>query len=254
ALVLLASSAGIRTVIHEHNDVPGRANAFLERIVTSVAVTFDETRGFLMNRAVTVTGNPLREDIARLAQSSGRATGTVTTVLVIGGSQGARSLNRVVAEALIALEQDMPGRLRIVHIAGPIDAESVRDRYASSGIRATTYTFVDKIQELYAMADLAVTRSGAAAIFELALYGKPMIMIPYPNKRNSQYKNARYFADKGAALYFDEKEMDASLLKKLIGQLIADRALQARLTANARKLSRPDAASLLARVVQSAGS
>jgi len=253
ALILLASLFRIRTIIHEQNVVPGRANLFLDRIVTRVAVTFDETKKYLKNRNIIVTGNPLREDIILRRSSSGAGTPAKKdgrlTILVMGGSQGARSLNALVSEALGAMDQSIIGRIDVLHIAGAVDAAPLGEKYRLKKISAKTFSFVDNIHDLYEACDMAITRSGAAAVFELALYGKPMILVPYPFKKNSQRLNARYFCERGAALCAEEKEVTVNELALMIQRLISDDKARERLSNAAKRLARPDAARCLAKAV-----
>ena len=102
----------------------------------------------------------------------------------------------------------------------------VSKRYKEKGISAKTISFIEDIHDAYSRSDLAISRSGAAAIFELSLYAKPMILIPYPFRKNNQRFNAKYFADKGAAIYKEENTLNSAMLKSLITELVNDKTVR----------------------------
>jgi len=249
--ILIASLMGIKTIIHEQNCIPGRANIILDRFVDKVCVSFDESKKYFKNKRVVLTGNPLRKSIIfSEAADAHKYFGLVKnkfTVLIIGGSQGARSLNRLVYNAIIELGADMKKKLQILHITGPQDAEAVGEIYKNEKVSAKTFAFIDNIHKAYRIANLAISRSGAAAVFELALYGIPTILIPYPYEKNNQRSNAAYFSRHDACIYKEEKDLDSSKLKGIIEDLINDKTRQKRLSENVKKLSHPDAGKDLAR-------
>jgi len=253
ALVLLGSLMNVKTVIHEQNLIPGRTNRLLDRIAGGVALSFPETEKYFSNKNKTVTGNPLREESLRGTRSGAlggfRPDSKRITILVMGGSQGARSLNRLVCESIALLSKTKKEHLRVIHIAGAKKTEKIQKRYDEEGIRARVYAFIPNINEAYGMCDIAISRSGAAAVFELAAFKKPMILIPYPDKKNNQRSNALYFAEKGAAIYREEKSLRTKELRDLISDLIDDPSRRRALAENVGKLSVTDGATKLARFV-----
>lgn len=253
SVILLASFLGIKGIIHEQNLVPGRANRILDRFVKSIAVSFEDTKKFFKNSNVILTGNPLRKGISlsdktRSSDSLGLDQNKFT-MLVMGGSQGARSLNRLVSSAIVHLGRDIIDKLQIIHIAGPKDFEGLSRLYRDNGVSAKTFSFLDNIYDAYGACDLAVSRSGAAAICELSLYAKPMVLIPYPFKKNNQRFNAKYFAEKGAAVYKEEADLDNNKLSHILNDLVNDEGRLQRLSNNARILACPDATMKLAEEV-----
>lgn len=253
AVLLLASKMKIKTVIHEQNLVPGRTNRFLDRRVNRVAVSFEETKKYFKNKNVVFTGNPLRSESLRECRSEAFAKMELEkdklTVLVMGGSQGARSLNNLVSRALTLLSSEKKKRLQLIHIAGRGNSGALREFYLKNGMNAKVFDFIENINEAYSSCDLAVSRSGAAAVFELAFFAKPMILIPFPNEKNNQRFNAEAFAEKNAAIYRDEKTLTESGLKDLIDDLIDKPDMRKTLAENAKNLSTRDAARKLAEEV-----
>jgi UDP-N-acetylglucosamine--N-acetylmuramyl-(pentapeptide) pyrophosphoryl-undecaprenol N-acetylglucosamine transferase len=173
-------------------------------------------------------------------------TAGVPTILIMGGSQGSSFLNRTATEAALGIAKKLKSDIQYIHLTGNADLDSVKIFYKNNGIRAAVHSFLDRIDLAYAAADVVVSRSGAAAVFELAYYGKAMILIPYPNPRNNQRTNAEYFERKGAALYREEKGLSADILTEdLLGLIRCDRKRR-ELGSSAKRLSRPDAAQALA--------
>jgi len=253
-IVLIGALLGVKTLIHEQNYCLGRANKILDRLVSLVAVSFDETRSLVKNKNVVVTGNPLRRIVVsaskhELPDKFGLDDDRFT-VLVVGGSQGAHGLNKVVTEALISLDERIKNELQILHIAGPGDFEYVSKVYAENNVMSKVFSFIENIHDAYSICDVAVSRSGAACIFELALYGRPMLLVPYPSKKNSQRLNAKYFSDRGAAVIKDEEMLDSREVKDIIVKLLKDKIMREHMSKAALNLARPNAAEDLAKQVK----
>ncbi|MCQ9206476.1 MAG: undecaprenyldiphospho-muramoylpentapeptide beta-N-acetylglucosaminyltransferase [Omnitrophica bacterium] len=253
AIVLLGSIMRAKTIIHEQNVVPGRTNRFLDRLVGQVAVSFSETRKYFKNKNVTLTGNPVREESLKECRAYSYDKFNLEkgkfTILVMGGSQGASSLNRLVSGGLRRLPQEEKDKLQVLHITGSGDFEKFRSFYSANGIKGRVFDFVENINEVYSACDLAVSRSGAAAICELASHGKPMVLIPYPASRNNQRFNAIFLRDKGAALYRDQEKLSEGEIGSLISELMTDSEKRKDLSGNARKLAIVDGARRLAEIV-----
>jgi len=240
AMVLIASMMGIKTVIHEQNVVPGRTNKFLDRRASRVAVSFSGTERYFANDDVIVTGNPVREEslentgelaFPKLGLEKGRFT-----ILVMGGSQGARSLNRLACESLKMLSQEEKNALQVVHISGPKDEKPLAESYDKEGIKGRVFSFIRDINNAYSACDMAISRAGAAAIFELASFGKPMILVPYPDPANNQRFNARFFFEHDAAVYMEERDASAEKLRNAISGLMRDPSRRQAICLNAGKL------------------
>lgn len=254
-VVLAAYILRIRTVIHEQNVVPGRANTILLRYADRIAVSFKETRRYLgcYEYKAVYTGNPIRISMQkREKRESLKALGLDAdkfTILVIGGSQGAHNLNKSFLKALAQLKEDMRSSLQVIHITGISDYEWATEAYRDMAIDSRTYSFMDRIEEAYSASDLVVTRSGASAIFEIAYFGKPMILIPYPFAMSHQAENARIFSAGNAAIQIDEKELSPNLMRDKIEGLLNDKASLRRMGESARRLSVPDSSYNLAEEV-----
>jgi len=249
-IVAISSLLGIKTIIHEQNLIPGRANRILDRFAASIAVSFEQSRKYFKNKRIVITGNPLRENIMILEKDAAlKALGLEKgrfTILVMGGSQGAHSLNTLVSEAVIELPERIISKIQVLHIAGPVDENEIRSIYEKHGVVSNTFSFIDNIHDAYNSCDMAVSRAGAATIFELALYARPMILIPYPSKRNNQRFNARFFADHGAALYGEEETLNSDDVRVMIKNLFEDENRRRDLSRKAAELSGADAAGKLA--------
>lgn len=251
-IALAARLLGVPLIIHEQNVVPGRANIILSRIADRIAVSF---RGEYQNFGrrsdrIVFTGNPVRTripaaDRERAADRLGISPNK-KTVLVMGGSQGSSFLNRTVSGAALQVKEEKPDGLQFLHLAGRNDFEKVRDIYEKEKIPGKVFSFLDRIDDAYAASDMAVSRSGAAALFELSCYGKPMLLIPYPNPRNNQRHNAIYFSERGAAIYREERDITPDVLARDILNILEDTPRMDRMSEAARKLAFPGAAKALA--------
>ena len=250
---------GIPRVVHEQNVVPGRANKILFKIADSIALSFDRSTDLLGGNGhkAVVTGNPIRDSMFKDDKASGiRRFGLSSdkfTILVIGGSQGARSLNRTFVNALSGLDMEKKKRIQVIHITGIKDYDEVSRAYEETGLENRTHSFIDRIEDAYSASDLVVTRSGASAIFEIAFFGRPMVLVPYPYAMSHQTENARVFADNGAAVMFDEKKMDVESFRNTISALVDDRRRLDVMASSAKSLGVPGAADALANLVIKAG-
>lgn len=256
ALVLIASLMGIKTVIHEQNLVPGRTNKFLDKFVDKIAISFPDTGKYFKNKNVIFTGNPLREESLKECRNEALSRfgfdSKKITILVMGGSQGAKSLNELVARSIELMPLEKKRILQIVHITGSKNKELVESVYNKNSIPSKVVEFIRNINEAYSVADIAISRSGAAAIFELASFKKPMILVPYPNKKNNQRFNAEFFENNSAAICLDETKIDSAFLKEIIVDLIDNPKKREILSKNAEGLSVKDGATRLKEVVLNA--
>jgi UDP-N-acetylglucosamine--N-acetylmuramyl-(pentapeptide) pyrophosphoryl-undecaprenol N-acetylglucosamine transferase len=251
-IALASKLLGVPLIIHEQNIVPGRANIILSGIADRIAVSFrgaDQHFGRRSGRIV-FTGNPVRTEMLSADRESAAARLGISpdkkTVLVMGGSQGSSFLNRTLSGAALRVKEEKPDGVQFVHLAGRNDCERVRDTYEKGKIPGRVFSFLDRIDDAYAASDMAVSRSGAAALFELACYGKPMVLIPYPNPRNNQRHNAIYFSERGAAIYREERDIAPDALARDILDMLEDTPGMARMAEAARKLAFPGAAKALA--------
>ena len=244
----------VPTIVHESNAVPGLTNRLLARVVTRVAVGSPAGAGALPGAVV--TGNPVREAFFRIPSLVGRAKGRVFRLLVVGGSQGAQILNRLVPDA-VATIASRGIALEVVHQAGKTrrglghDADDLRARYAALGIPpGGVREFLDDIPSEYAAADLVVARSGAMTAAEIAAAGRPALLIPFAGATHGhQEANARALERAGAALVVTEAEATVPRLADEIATLLGDPLRLLAMGEAGRRAAVPDAASRLADLV-----
>jgi UDP-N-acetylglucosamine--N-acetylmuramyl-(pentapeptide) pyrophosphoryl-undecaprenol N-acetylglucosamine transferase len=254
-VVLVAALRGIATMLLEQNAVPGLTNRLLKPLVDAAAVTFDSTAAFFGSKGF-VTGNPVRreflESVAGPAEPEGiRAP---TRLLVYGGSQGAHAINMAMVQAAGMLAGQDPA-LRITHQTGDRDVEAVRAAYRQAGLDAEVEPFLFDMGVRLRRADLVVCRAGATALAEIAVAGKPAILIPLPTAADDhQRKNAEALAEAGAADLLLQQDATGPALARRIQALAADAGRRAQMAAAVRRLARPDAARLIVdRALQLAG-
>lgn len=256
-VIAAAYILGVPRMVHEQNAVPGRANAMLFRFADRIAVSFEETKKYLRLYAkkAVFTGNPIRASLLKDDKSGNiKKLGLDPqkfTILVIGGSQGAHNLNKAFLNALLKMDEDTKRSLQVIHITGVADYGWASAAYKELSMEHRVHSFVDRIEEAYSVSDLIVTRSGASAIFEIAYFGRPMILIPYPFALSHQSENARIFSTRGAAVEIDEKDLSPDIMKERIEGLLKDRNKLSEMGESARRMSVPDSSHSLAQVVLS---
>ena len=246
----------IPVLMHEQNVRPGRANRMLFGLADRIAVSFEETKSTLPTREAqkcTLTGNPIRAEVLKDDRAAAirkfGLDGNKLTILIIGGSQGAHSLNEILLRAFGLFDVEARRSLQIIHLTGIKDYEWAVKEYPPLGIEHRVYSFIDRIEGAYSASDLVVTRSGASAIFELAYFGKPMILVPYRYALSHQADNASVFAEKGAAVIVSEDGLAPEKFHELLSGLLNDRARLKELASNARRMSMPQASERLAEEV-----
>ena len=235
--VLAAEMARIPTLLFEPNFVPGFANRVVARWASAAAVQFEETRRHFRNAQV--TGVPVRKEFFDIPP---RPADAPPTLLVFGGSQGAKAINRVLVDALPALRKCVPG-IHVVHQTGQRDYSESQSAYLRSGISAELHAFIDDMPAMFARADLLVCRSGASTVGEITAAGKPAIFIPFPRAADDhQLRNAQALARDGAAVVIPESELTAAQLVETAAALLNHPARLAAMSAAARAQARADAA------------
>jgi len=240
-VTLLAALLGVRAVILEPNAKPGFTNRVLKPFVRTAACAYEEARAEFGPKGV-LTGNPVRGGFASLPRKDHREP---LTLLVFGGSQGSRVLNR----ALVAALPHLPGgeRLRIVHQTGPAVMGEVEEAYRAADRRAEVVAFIDDMEARFAAADLVLSRSGATTCAELTVAGKASILVPFAlAAEDHQRRNARALGAAGAALVIEEKDLNGESLARAVRSLVEAPALIAAMEEAARKLGRPAAAARVA--------
>lgn len=243
-LVLVARLMGVPTAICEQNSIPGLTNKLLGRVAHAVFLSFEESRRFFRPRKVVMTGNPVRRELVAKLLATPPDSETVPSaplrVLICGGSQGAVKVNELAAEALGLLAAEAP--LAIVHQTGERDLTATIERYARLGIAAQCQAFITDMATAYHSADLIIGRAGATTVAELAIAGKPCVLIPYPFAAdNHQEHNAREMAEAGAALMLRQAELTPAALADALRPLL-DPARRKQMAVAMSKLAKPHAA------------
>ena len=245
-MVLAAALLGYPTAIQEQNSVPGITNRVLGRLVRAVFTAFEDAARFFPSRKIERLGNPVRQKIvaALLGVSKAEVGSAKLRILVVGGSQGARAVSDLVAGA--AAELAGAGiDFALVHQTGSADLERIQEGYRTLGLaeRVVVKAFIDDMASAYAEADIVVARAGALTLAELAIAGRPAILIPLPTAADDhQRKNAAQFASAGAALVLDQGTASGKVLATAIAGLAKDRAKRAEMGAAMHGLARPQAA------------
>jgi len=244
-VVLAAWLRGVPSVLLEQNALPGLANRVLGRLARRVCTTFSEAQAGFPAGKVVRTGNPVR---ALAVPELGRREGF--TLLVFGGSQGARRINEAMCAAAATLMARIPA-LRIVHQTGVADRERLRQVYEDVGVPAEVHAFIDDMGTAYARADLVLCRAGATTVAELTAVGKAAILVPYPFAADDhQRANAAVLADHGAGVLILDEELTGERLAEAVISLASDRERLAEMEAAARGLAVPDAAERVVRVCE----
>lgn len=242
-VIAAARTLGKKTVIHEQNSVPGLANRKLGRWAGKICISLPESGKFFPQTKIVLTGNPVRKPILDLAQTTRdrAADDASATLLVLGGSQGAHRLNELVAAAICGDERLQS--IEVIHQTGAADCEMIRKKYQEHGVSAKVKPFFRDMVEVYRQADFLVSRAGATTLAELAVLGKPAILVPYPHAAdNHQQKNAAYYVAGGGCISVAEKDLDSSLLAEEIKGLAMDKEKRAVMAAAMKKLGMPEAA------------
>jgi UDP-N-acetylglucosamine--N-acetylmuramyl-(pentapeptide) pyrophosphoryl-undecaprenol N-acetylglucosamine transferase len=241
---LLAPLTRRPLVVMEQNAAAGRTNRLLARFADAVVTQFPEAARRLPSHKIVRLGNPVRP-IRHLP----RGQGEHFTVLVVGGSLAAKSLNDLVALAAGKL-RDIP-KLKLVHLAGDQDKDRIAAIYQSHGLDAEVHGFWSDMPGLYERIDLAVGRSGATTVAELCVAGIPALYVPLPwAAEDHQTANARAIARVGGAVVLDQATATPGLVARWIKRLANDRSLVARMGDAAHRLARPEAADAVASLVR----
>jgi UDP-N-acetylglucosamine--N-acetylmuramyl-(pentapeptide) pyrophosphoryl-undecaprenol N-acetylglucosamine transferase len=241
-VVVAAWLRGVPSILLEQNAHPGWANRLLGRLARRICTTFGAAESYFPAGKVTLTGNPVRPFAAIPTPSADGFT-----LLVFGGSQGARRINDAMDTAAPRLRDAIPG-LEIVHQTGTADRDRLAARYAELGVKASVHAFIDDMGSAYGCAHLVLCRAGATTVAELTALGKAAILVPYPFAADDhQRANAAELAERGAAVLILDHDLTGERLSETVLELAHDRVRLESMRAAARVLGVPDAAQ---RVVQ----
>ena len=247
-VIIAGRLLGIPCAIHEQNLFPGLSNRWASKAASLIFVSLESTKSFFPNKKVVHAGNPVRESIFSHEKREMEHDDALH-ILVVGGSQGAKGINRAVTSALILLAgQGL--KVKVRHQTGPSDKDMVEERYRTSGLEAMVQPFIQDMGKAYAWSDIVICRAGAGTIAELTALGKASILIPYPfSAGGHQEANARDMKKAGAAVYFTEDAMDPETIAKKLKDLAEHPLKLKEMGEKAKALGKPQAAMEIAKLL-----
>ena len=245
--VMAALLRRVPVVVMEPNAVPGFTNRMIGRYVTRALVSFPDTAAYFPKGRTETTGLPVREEFFRILP---KPRGSTLNLLITGGSQGSRTLNRAAHQSWPLFRQSgMP--VRIVHQSGPVEFSRLREEFSRSGLEGEVVPFIADMPAAFAAVDLVVCRSGAGAVSELAAAGKPSILSPFPFAADDhQTRNAEAIERAGAARLVPDAQMNGEKLVAVVAGLAASSGTLERMGEAARQFARPGAARRAAEILE----
>jgi UDP-N-acetylglucosamine--N-acetylmuramyl-(pentapeptide) pyrophosphoryl-undecaprenol N-acetylglucosamine transferase len=242
--VILASRLlGVTTCIHEQNSIPGLTNKLLGHIANKIFVSLPGSEKYFPKQKTILSGNPVRSNIIK----ESREPKTISeqepfTLLILGGSQGARRLNSLMLEAAENSLSKLSPPPIIIHQTGGQDEDTVRMKYAELGLKARVQAFYSDMAEIYSQADLIISRAGATTLAELTVFQKPVILVPFPYAAdNHQEINGRYLVEAGAGIMFSQEELTGEILGNEINRLLGNKEILADMSKKSGMISKPEA-------------
>lgn len=229
SVVLMAAILGIPTFIHEQNVIPGITNKFLSRITKATFLSFNQSKKYFNNKVKLIfTGNPLRfknvkqgrdKDYKKFNLDSSRKT-----ILVLGGSKGAASINRAVLGGIDLIKEVIKNDWQVLLISGQDDYDNIMKMVREDHKIFSVESYLHDIEKAYSLADLIICRAGATTLAEIGAYGLPAILIPYPYAtHNHQEVNARIFTREKAAMLILEKDLSDKKLAQVLLDMLKDK-------------------------------
>lgn len=241
-LLQMANNLNIPTVIQEQNSYPGITNKLLSKKADAICVAYENLERFFPKDKIIFTGNPVRQDLLEIDSKRSEAIKHFNldpnkkTLLVLGGSLGARRINRLIEKEIYNI---VSKDIQIIWQCGRLYYHDYN--HFTDGQVVQVMSFIDKMDLVYAAADFVISRAGASSVSELCLVGKPVIFIPSPNvAEDHQTKNAKAIADKNGAILIKENELDATF-EPTFAKLVFDENQQKELSENIKKLAKPNA-------------
>ena len=246
-VMLEAALAGIPTLLYEANAVPGFTNRVLAPVVRMAAVGFEQSLAVYGAKG-RLTGHPVRQKFYEVKPKTHEPP---YTILVVGGSQGARALNQCLVQSLPLFRSRGAGALSFIHQTGNADYNAVGAAYGDEWAESEVCAFIDDIAGAFSRADLIVCRAGAATVAELAAAGKASILVPFPSATDQhQLHNARALEHAGAAWVIEQKDLRPDLLVDRVMDLLGNPGRLVQMEQRAQGLASPEAASHIADLIE----
>ena len=242
AIPMALAGSKFKSLLYVPDIEPGLALKTLARFSDHIALTTPESKKwFSEKKNMTITGYPLRDDIKKWAKSEAQTyfklEPNLPTILFVGGSSGARSIN----QAVLSILDQLLEKYQVIHLTGHLDWETIQAATVNAGDRYHPFPYLHEIGAAMAAADLAVSRAGASTLGEYPYFGLPAILVPYPYAWRYQKVNADYLVDRGAAVLLRDEELKSDLLT-MINDLMANPAYLAHMSRAMSALSQPMAA------------
>ena len=240
-LLQMANSLNIPTLIQEQNSYPGITNKLLSKKANKICVAYENLDRFFPNDKMILTGNPVRQDLISIDSKRAEAIkyfnldSSKKTLLILGGSLGARRVNQLIEKELDFFASQ---NVQIIWQCGKFYLDEYK-KFDSNNVQVLA--FIDRMDLVYAAADFVISRAGASSVSELSIVGKPVLFIPSPNvAEDHQTKNAKSIVDKKGALMIKESELDENF-SSVFSDLVANENLQKQLSENIKKLAKVNA-------------
>jgi UDP-N-acetylglucosamine--N-acetylmuramyl-(pentapeptide) pyrophosphoryl-undecaprenol N-acetylglucosamine transferase len=252
-VVLLASLLGVPTLIQEQNSLPGVTTKMLSRRVNQVHLSFSESRKYFRRKNhLRMSGNPLRQGLDRVERRAAAQVFSLDpegkTVLILGGSQGAHSINMAVAQGFDRL---LAAQVQILWQTGQRDFAQIQGQFGGRGPKTVVADFIENMGAAYGVADVVICRAGATTVAEIAACGLPAIFVPYPYATGDHQRiNAQALVKAGAATMVLNGELKGNKLISLLLSLLRDDPRLREMAARSKMLGRPEAAETLARAIR----
>ncbi|AXB56632.1 undecaprenyldiphospho-muramoylpentapeptide beta-N-acetylglucosaminyltransferase [Flavobacterium fluviale] len=244
-LLQAAGSAGIPTVVQEQNSFPGITNKLLSKKANKICVAYQNLERFFPKEKIVLTGNPVRQDLIDIESKRDEAIAfygldpNKKTVLVLGGSLGARRINQLIEKEL---QNFLSQNVQVIWQCGKLYFEDYK-KYNQSNVKVVD--FIERMDFVYAASDVIISRAGASSVSELCIVGKPLIFIPSPNvAEDHQTKNAQAIVDAKGAILLKESELE-SQFSIVFEALLKDQGKQKQLSDNIKKLAMPNATKVI---------
>jgi UDP-N-acetylglucosamine--N-acetylmuramyl-(pentapeptide) pyrophosphoryl-undecaprenol N-acetylglucosamine transferase len=252
-MLFAASLNGVPTLIQEQNSYPGITNKILSKKATKICVAYEGMDQFFQSSKIMFTGNPVGEDIKDLnnkksiAATHFQLSESIPTLLIVGGSQGARSINKAIFAGLEILNN---AGVQVVWQTGKTFFAEADEKIKQSGFeRIKAFDFISKMDLAYALCDVVVARAGASTVSELCIVKKPSILVPLPTAaEDHQTKNCLALVNRNAALLVKDQDASANLVSEAVS-LLNNSSKQKELANNIAPLARPDAADTIAKEI-----